>query len=422
MWVIWAIAALGGLIVLAYAYWVWLLAMYPEPVPADEIHWVTTRDLWKLRVYRRRPASGEGEPVLLCHGLGSNSLSLLVPPGESLADDLAAHGYDCWIVDYRGDRSAVPPYGRRPSAVQFEDYLMLDLPAVIEHIRHETGYDRVHWIGHSMGGMLLYAYELAHGTARIASGVTLATPPGFRNSKHPGRPVLGRLVAWTRGLSAFIVRGCAPYARWFRPGQAEGLFNWDNLHPDVGPTHLFHLLDVPPGKLLMQMNDWTLRKEWRLAGEDRDLCDLLPGLRTPLFSVFTARDPFTSPDAARAFYDSLEMTDKRFLMLSEDAGASTDYAHSELVFAPRSAEEVFAPIAEWLAAHPIAQAETADDVPEMVRKASAKRKAASATASAKKKAAANPKAAPADETAVPREAETTEETTDETEQTGDVAE
>lgn len=376
MWLVLAVVVVGGLIALAYAYWVWLLALYPEPVPADEIHWVTTADLWRLRVYRRKPASGAGEPVLLCHGLGSNCLSLLLPQGESLADYLASRGYDCWAVDYRGDRSAAPPYGRGRRGIRFEDYLMSDLPAVLEHIRQTTGYERVHWVGHSTGGMLLFAYELAHGTAQLASGVALATPPGFRASKHPGRRILARLVAWMPGINSFIGRSFAPYARSFRPGQSEGLVNWDNVHPGIRREHLFHMLDVPPGRLLLQMNGWTTRKTWQLEGEERDLSELLPGLRTPLLTVWTARDPFTTPDAALDFYESLRATDKQFLLLSRESGASTDYGHSELVFAPNSGDEVFEPVVQWLGQHPMKAPGGAEEVPALVKKASASRRSA----------------------------------------------
>jgi len=73
-----------------------------------------------------------------------------------------------------------------------------DLGAHIEHICEETGYDRVHVVGHSLGGLIArYHVQRQGGDRRVESLVTLGTP-------HSG--------------SVLAHAGCTPLIRQLRPG------------------------------------------------------------------------------------------------------------------------------------------------------------------------------------------------------------
>src|SRR5215213_8433392 len=81
-----------------------------------------------------------------------------------------------------------------------------DLGAHIERICHQTGYDRVHVVGHSLGGLIArYHVQRQGGDAHVASLVTIGTPhegsvlahfaptPLIRQLR-PGSPVLQELA------------------------------------------------------------------------------------------------------------------------------------------------------------------------------------------------------------------------------------
>lgn len=94
-----------GLIVLAVLYAILLRVFNPPFERASEVHDVHTDDGWIIRLYRYKPDSEYGgEPVLMCHGAFANHHNFDIPEGNSLADYLCAAGYDCWLMDYRGDR------------------------------------------------------------------------------------------------------------------------------------------------------------------------------------------------------------------------------------------------------------------------------------------------------------------------------
>ena len=128
-------------------------------------------------------------PVILLHGLFQNRSCMLL-----LHWRLSAAGYD-QVVSIN-----TPPWLDL-------DILVDRVARAVEQARRETGADRVHLVGHSMGGILARCYIQLHGGAeRVAGCVTLGAPHAgsklapFAVSRLgrellPGSPLLARLNA-----------------------------------------------------------------------------------------------------------------------------------------------------------------------------------------------------------------------------------
>src|SRR5262249_59578807 len=99
------------------------------------------------------PARGA---VVLQHGLGSNGLLFLVR-GVSLAEHLAELGFDCYVTELRGAGRSQRPRG----GWALDDYLERDLPALLERVREHSGQRELSFIGHSLGGALMWMYAIA---------------------------------------------------------------------------------------------------------------------------------------------------------------------------------------------------------------------------------------------------------------------
>lgn len=347
-------AATGALLLLLFAlvYFVRLQARYPEPSHADEIHIVTAPDGWRLRLHRRKPKGGGGEPVFFMHSLSSNHLNFEVPYGYSLVDYLLNAGYDCWTFDSRACRDAVPPKRAMRFTSTVDDLLTKDIPLALRHIRGVTGYPRIHWVGHSMGGMLFYAYDLKFDGDGLASATTLGSPPGFKGFRIKPRPGLLRLNRNAHTLCSLAFRGAAPFFDFWRPESSLVPINWDNVHPKLRAPHLFHAAEMPTPTIGEQMYAWASGAPWRMCGGSLDIDANLHRLRTPLFAVFGGLDPFISLARAREFFGAIENKDKRMLFLSRANGHSANYNHIDLAFAREGEREVFGPILQWLRAHP----------------------------------------------------------------------
>ncbi len=70
----------------------------------DAVHFTTTSDGWRLALGRYRaamPLAG-APPVLLCPGLALSGRLFDLGAERSLARYLARHGYQTWVLDWRG--------------------------------------------------------------------------------------------------------------------------------------------------------------------------------------------------------------------------------------------------------------------------------------------------------------------------------
>lgn len=106
----------------------------------------------------RVPADGQRRVVVLQHGMWRSSLSLL-----RIERTLRAHGYEVHNLDYPSTRERIEQHAAR-------------LAAAVEQI-HATGpVHELHFVGHSMGGLVIEQY-LRSAEARPTTGcVYIAVP------------------------------------------------------------------------------------------------------------------------------------------------------------------------------------------------------------------------------------------------------
>jgi pimeloyl-ACP methyl ester carboxylesterase len=191
-----------NVVLLAVAGWmllqVALRVLAPKPAPADEEVEVRTADGWTLRLYHTRPkGTPRGVPVILGHGYTMSRACWELSPRSSMVRALAEAGHDLWVPHYRGDPGTTGP-GGRPLATDagLEELATKDLPALIEAVRQATGAPRVAWVGHSMGGMLIYLYLAQFGSGALDRVVTLGSPVTFQQF----RGLFGGILNLARGI------------------------------------------------------------------------------------------------------------------------------------------------------------------------------------------------------------------------------
>ena len=110
-------------------------------------------------------AEGQGEVVLFLHGVGGGADSWRPQISEFSRNYLAA----AWNM---------PGYGK---SILSGGMTFPELAASLEALLDDRGWERVHLVGHSMGGMVAQEFAVAH-QDRLASLTLSATSPAF------GRP------------------------------------------------------------------------------------------------------------------------------------------------------------------------------------------------------------------------------------------
>jgi pimeloyl-ACP methyl ester carboxylesterase len=283
-------------------------------------------------------------------------------PGEvSLARYLAARGYDAWVVELRGaGRSTRPTWwnGKRYDWT-FEDYVQHDAPAALRVVLAESGARQVHWVGHSMGGMIAYALLMSPVHRKIASAVTLGSPT-MSDVGHPtldfGVPYRGFLRLLPRRVPiGTLARLGAPLA----PLLARVLSNsitelgWHQGNADLRllRTLMLTAVDDLPSSLLREFARWYDTK----AMSDRyamfDFTEHLERITTPILIVAGARDGLTPVRDLKHVFDRVASRDKVFRVVGVEQGFARDYSHADLVLGLHAADDVYPLVFEWLDAH-----------------------------------------------------------------------
>jgi alpha-beta hydrolase superfamily lysophospholipase len=324
---------------------------------ADELTFATTRDGWRVALHRFRPRGPRRRhPVICCHGLGANHLVFDVHAEVSLAAHLASRGYEVFALELRGHGKSDRPDRRSPRRFgwSFDDYLLADVPAALSHACELAGAAATHWIGHSMGGLLLYAH-LARGDAgAIRSGIAVgssldysASPSGFHRML-PLAAVLSRVPAVPVGL---VARLSAPLVgRW--PSPFERFNVWStNVEPALWQAVCqrgFHAVSAP---VMLQLA--SAMRPGGLTSADGATAYVrgLAGATTPVLGLAGDRDAQAPPDAARGTIEALGSPRKELLVFGRDHGHEDHYGHFDLLIGRRAHREVFPHIDAWLDEH-----------------------------------------------------------------------
>ncbi len=297
-----------------------------------------TDDGWhnELRHY-----AGAGEPVVLLHGMAANHYNFDYRPEVSLAAHLQDQGFDVWVPELRGDPGATPPSRLAGRNFDFDDFARHDVPAAIEAVRGATGARKVHVVGHSMGGMLLYA-ALSQDLP-IASGVAISAPAHFRDQAALKRLIrLTPLFTQQLGLTRSRLGVTLTRPLRLRGPAVKRLGNPDNLDwPTVKGMGQHAVVDLPRD-VARQVIVW-LRTGELVSTEGEPW--LAPS-RVPLL-VLAGSDDFVAPadDVAHACTVLKRCT---FQELGRSTGFSTDYGHIDIVVGETASAEVFPLISRYL--------------------------------------------------------------------------
>lgn len=263
--------------------------------------------------YVRARAGHDRLPVVLTHGTYSNAGIC-----QGLAGYLAGRGHPCWIMEWRGHGSS----GNPGKETDFEDTALGDVPAVIRHVREQSGAGGpLIWIGHSGGGLVLPMYLARHpGEQRHFAGiVTLASQASGACASLVNRCKAGLALALVSLLG-------------YAPGSAVGL----------GP-------EDESRKMMHQWIGWNLKQAF--AGNDGFRYDrALKEIRLPLLSIAADQDTFIAPPlGCQKFFNMFGGHEQsRFTVFSEPAGSKKAFDHTRIMLSRSAETRVWPFIAEWI--------------------------------------------------------------------------
>jgi predicted alpha/beta hydrolase len=318
---------------------------------ADELHFAPTPDGWRLALHRHRARDrSPALPVLLCGGFSCNRYFIDYDEHYSLARFLARAGFDAWVLELRGRGLSHPTKAcRHPGRWTFDDLATVDVPAAVEHVVRETRQE-VAWIGHSMGGMVLYAYLGTRPRAPVRAGVTIASPVRFPGSSG----LLHRIgeAMLNIPLGDVVRQRLVLGALWWVLSPTSGIevgMNAANVdRAEVGRALRLSISNVSRFKL-QQLSRWSLEGKFASVDGRVDYLDALAGVATPLLVVAGSGDRLATPAAVRTALDRLPSA--TYQEFGRAHGHVVDYGHVDLILGRAAPTEVFPVVAEWLTEH-----------------------------------------------------------------------
>lgn len=322
-----------------------------------EIHHPKTADNWPLTIEHLPPLPGTAAkkyPVIICHGLIGNRNYFKIPEENSLPAILQKEGYDVWLLDLRGRPDAGSPslfFGERTYSQNFDDYAKSDVDAAIKFVQEKTGKDKVNWIGHSMGGMVIYARAGSMGEDRIASLVTFGSPFQFHNPSKDLKKLNG-FRGMTKILPNLPASTAANFSSYvYVPGVSDfflNLFYYSKNMTSDEEKKLQRLSVSSEGKgVLNQFSDTIEKGEIYSSDKKTSYTANLKNITIPSLLIAGRRDHLGSPYIVRHVYDSISSKDKTMLVAGRGEGYSEDYGHVDLVMGSNS-KELYYPVANWL--------------------------------------------------------------------------
>jgi pimeloyl-ACP methyl ester carboxylesterase len=341
----------------------------PDLRPCDDAFTYTT-DGWRLGVRHYRPINLDpGKlPVVLCHGLGLNATFWTITDNH-LPYQLAMRGYEVFLFDIRGSgenahlgrhdrinkhlrQTPFREIGERHWTL--DDVVRYDVPAILDYVKCETGHDRVNWIGHSLGGMLVFPYvELASDPERIANFVGMGST--IIQANAPQRDML-RANRALRLLSLFASPGRLgrPLAYFRLPGM-EGIdgFYYSNESVDpltVSRFYAYTLEDTGPGAL-RQLAPYLASGHLLSADGRIDYAERLNQVMVPTLLIASEGDLLSDMPSTELTFTAIGSPDKTLMRFGKAHGNVAEYGHCDLVWSRYAPKEIFPQLIDWLDAH-----------------------------------------------------------------------
>jgi pimeloyl-ACP methyl ester carboxylesterase len=345
-----------GLVALNASFWSWF---YNVPTSEDEVCFFQTIDGWKLAVHHYHPVGEcKGNPCILCHGLGSNRYNFDLPNAPSLARYLRNNGRDVWVPELRGSGMSAKPgilFSDVPYSWGFEEHLRLDLPTILDFVSKKTGAPSIHWIGHSMGGMLIQAHVSGVDDRRVASVTAIGSPSSFSVTGTGAICLISRLRSFVRFFPfnplAFTGRLATPVAdKFHRYLLGLGLFSPANI-PRSTASRLISLASelTTSKKLWLDFGRFVHTKSYSDPSGKPYLANTSVS-ETPMLILAGEADLMAPPESVlKVFQESgSRKADVQTVLLGKSSGCREDYGHMDMVVGQRVETEVFPIILDWI--------------------------------------------------------------------------
>ena len=298
--------------------------------PAQDSLFISVPGGAQLHLRRIQAEGATRSPVLMMHGSVENGRVFYTPSGRGLGPFLARAGHPVYVADQRGRGESKPRLARGHSYGQTEA-ITEDIPALHRAVSAHHPGQRVHWIAHSWGGVLMLAAlgRLPALQTEVASLSFFGTKRCVRVSNLHKRLLID--LYWMR------LAPLAALAFGYLPSKRLGLGSDDESRASLAQCCAW----VRPGP-------WNDPADGFDYGRALTLAEHLP----PAWYLAAVNDPcLGNPDDVRDLMTEAGQADQRFTLLGRSQGNMHDYDHVTMLTHRDAPRDHFPAVAAWLAEH-----------------------------------------------------------------------
>ena len=285
----------------------------------------------------------------MVHGFAANARMWNSPTQKrSLPRYLCEAGYPVYVIDLRNRRDAGLPVW------DMDDYVLYDIPCALNYIAGREETPLLHWIGHSMGGMLAYMFQTLGRAHRLVSVTTLGSP-GLRV-----QPAGARHISASKSLLQSLLR----------PAPDQGRL--DLIPPSlIGAVLALNFMSRNPLGGSVSRSSFAAMLSGNYMGnvsktEARQLTSIVEGrglhsrrfrfnyalnchrITAPLLVFAGDKDRIAPRKLVEQGYTDAWAKSKKFIPLGRRFGQKASYGHMELIMGHTCEQDIWPKLLEWL--------------------------------------------------------------------------
>jgi pimeloyl-ACP methyl ester carboxylesterase len=315
--------------------------------------WGETKDGRKIHImfFKGEEKKKRNFPVILCHGLGAQGRYWYFDDELSWPKKLNEEGFDVFVPDLRGVGKTGGPYD-----FSFEDYIY-DVEAILEKVLKVEGVDKAHWVGHSMGGMVIYlsASRNPQIQKKLKSFTAISSP----------YKIWGPWELWKithknyENLSQFFKKvDSIPFNSL---SYSLSIFG-DIIYPILKITKLIYLenfvwnLENVPRDIRKKamryatgpVSTRVLEKFSKVFLGYEDFNFSFEKFKVPALFIVGTKDYLASPPTVKLAYSKASSENKKFILAGVGEGFQTDYGHVDITASKLATEEIFSQVLNFI--------------------------------------------------------------------------
>ena len=263
---------------------------------------------------------------------------------------LLEDGCDVWLAELRG-------HGLSKTGIDWEcpwdvDDYIADACSFASFVSTQASGASVHWIGHSLGGIIGIAMASLPDHPPLASVVAVASSFFYSDSVFRSLSFFLPVITSVSFLPAdSIMRAQAPLSFRLVSNVSDSVMAFRaNVDAAVGRT-LFRTNFEPISKRVTQQLSTGMQPDGITHRDGAPFTSGLSNCKVPLFLMAGDRDKQCSPGSVRRLFDLLpQAAAHKYQCFGSDFGCAEHYGHFDLLIGMRVEQEVYPAIAAFLQA------------------------------------------------------------------------